>query len=267
VACLNSNAYLGYTDWHLPNVNELESLINAEQSNTATWLNTQGFSNVQSDLYRSSTSYALSGAGAWLVGMWGGYVDADDKSNEDHYVWPVRSGQSGTAEPWETGQTTCSDSAGNVIACPGTGQDADIRAGVAWPSPRFTVGTGKEADCVTDNLTGLMWTKNANLPGGYMTWQQAIDYANGLNLCGYTDWRLPNRKQLHSLTDFSQFNPALPSGHPFLNVQSPNYWSSTSSAYYPYYPYDAYFVTMLYGNVINDLKTSVSLLRKPLEHT
>src|SRR3990172_2385071 len=85
---------------------------------------------------------------------------------------------------WETGQTTCYNSSGSVIACTGTGQDGDIRAGVAWPSPRFTAGTGTEADCVTDNLTGLIWVKNP--PGITTTWQQAIDYANGLSLFGYT---------------------------------------------------------------------------------
>src|SRR3989304_10455677 len=92
------------------------------------------------------------------------------------------------AQLWETGQAACYNSSGSVIACPGTGQDGDIRAGVAWPGPRFTVS----GDCVTDNLTGLMWTKNANLPGTSKTWQQAIDYANGLSLCGYTDRSVPD---------------------------------------------------------------------------
>ncbi|MCC6542909.1 MAG: hypothetical protein IT392_00205 [Nitrospirae bacterium] len=65
----------------------------------------------------------------------------------------------GTVELPETGQTTCYNSSGSVIACPGTGQDGDIQAGVPWPSPRFTAGTGTGADCVTDNLTGLMWQR------------------------------------------------------------------------------------------------------------
>ena len=226
VACLNTNSYLGYTDWRMPNVNEHESLINAEQPNSSTWLNTQGFSNVQSDYYWSSTSYSGGMSDAWFVSMWSGLVGGYNKSYYFFYVWPVRSGQSEVAQLWETGQTTCYDSSGSVVACTGTGQDGDIRAGVAWPSPRFTVS----GDCVIDNLTGLMWTKNANIPGTYITWQQALDYANVLSLCGYDDWRLPNRKELHSLTDFSRYNPALSSGHPFLNVQSVYYWSSTSYA-------------------------------------
>jgi uncharacterized protein DUF1566 len=37
-------------------------------------------------------------------------------------------------------------------------------------------------------------------------------------------------EELASLVDPSQFNPALPSGHPFKNVQSSEYWSATSLA-------------------------------------
>jgi len=39
----------------------------------------------------------------------------------------------------QTGQTTCYNTEGNVIPCAGSGQDGDIRAGVPWPDPRFTV--------------------------------------------------------------------------------------------------------------------------------
>jgi hypothetical protein len=66
----------------------------------------------------------------------------------------------GTVALPETGQTTCYDTEGDVIPCAGTGQDGDIQAGVAWPDPRFRDnGDGT----VTDNLTGLMWLKDARL--------------------------------------------------------------------------------------------------------
>jgi hypothetical protein len=42
----------------------------------------------------------------------------------------------------QTGQTKCYDTYGAAIACTGTGQDGEIRAGVPWPNPRFTPGTG-----------------------------------------------------------------------------------------------------------------------------
>jgi hypothetical protein len=52
----------------------------------------------------------------------------------------------------QTGQTQCWDAAGTPITCDGTGQDGDIQAGMAWPTPRFTDrGNGT----VRDNLTGF----------------------------------------------------------------------------------------------------------------
>ena len=158
--------------------------------------------------------------------------------------------RAGVVDLPKTGQTTCYDTAGNVIACPYTGQDGDIQAGVPWPTPRFTVS----GDCVTDNLTGLMWTKNANLPGGYKTWQQALDYANGLSLCGYTDWRLPNVNELESLINAGQGNSATwLNTQGFINVQSYYYWSATSSAYYTG---NAWVVYMWNGNVGDVNKTN-----------
>jgi|GEM_PF-2995358 len=41
------------------------------------------------------------------------------------------------------------------------------------------------------------------------------------------DWRLPNIKKLHSLIDHQNHLPALPTGHPFTNVEH-WYWVSTT---------------------------------------
>ncbi len=136
----------------------------------------------------------------------------------------------------KTGQTTCYDTAGSVISCAGTGQDGDLQKGIASPSPRFT--DNGEDGTVTDNLTGLMWAKDANLDNGTMVWNDAIDYANNLSLglygCGlsYTDWRLPNVKELQSLLMYviGNVNQALPNGHPFLMGMPGSYWTSTSCA-------------------------------------
>ena len=92
VTCLNSMNYLGHSDWRLPNVNELESLINADEPNSATWLTDQGFIGVQSSYYWSSSSSAGNTGYAWIVSMWDGDVDGDSKANGS-YVLPVRSGQ------------------------------------------------------------------------------------------------------------------------------------------------------------------------------
>ncbi|MBF0608747.1 MAG: DUF1566 domain-containing protein [Candidatus Magnetobacterium sp. LHC-1] len=229
VACLNAANYLGYSDWRLPNINELESVTNMGEADSAAWLNSQGVANVQSAYYWSSTSNAVNVSEAWRVGMDNGLVYAYNKSDVN-YVWPVRSGQSGAfdnAAVWSTGQSTSY----------ATGDDGKLQNGVPWPNPRFT-DNGNQT--VTDNLTGLIWATDAATPtvnnctGGGLQWQAALDYVaciNAANYLGYNNWRLPNRKELLSLIDRERHNPPLQTGHPFANVQSYEYWSSTSHAY------------------------------------
>jgi hypothetical protein len=78
--------------WRLPTVNELQSLVNARQS-TATWLNSQGFTNVQLS-YWSSTTCAFATIAAWDVSMSSGAVSYLAKDTGDYeHVWPVRAGQ------------------------------------------------------------------------------------------------------------------------------------------------------------------------------
>ena len=154
-----------------------------------------------------------------------------------------------SSRPAKTGQTLCYDAAGTVITCTGTGQDGDERKGVDWPGTRFTFNT----DTVTDNLTGLMWSKNASPEAGgpgyeQAAWTTALTYCYNLTLGGYSDWRLPNVKELQSLIDFSQVAPALLSGHPFTDVKSSNYWSSTTNAN-PSYTNYAWIVDLSNGVV------------------
>lgn len=138
----------------------------------------------------------------------------------------------GTIQLPKSGQTKCYDGFGSNIACTGTGQDGDLQKGVAWPAPRFTDNAN---GTVTDNLTGLVWLKNADCFGSQQ-WSAALSSANTLasGACGLTDgsvagqWRLPNRKELMSLTDREHYNPALPAGHPFKAVRIDAYWSSST---------------------------------------
>jgi hypothetical protein len=131
-----------------------------------------------------------------------------------------------------TGQVTCHDAAGREIACAGSGQDAEWQRGLAWLKPRFVV----QGDSVQDRLTGIAWCRDANLAEFPLTWCEALEFVAGLNrrhAFGFTDWRLPNRRELRSLISHQTRRPALVEGHPFQNVFAGWYWSSTSAAISP----------------------------------
>jgi hypothetical protein len=131
----------------------------------------------------------------------------------------------------------CCPECPNKARLPRTGQtisygerdDGALQLGVPWPNPRFTE---YENGTVTDNLTGLIWTRNANIYG-IKPWCQAIASCNSSSEGGYADWRLPNVRELQSLLDYRGENQysMLPVGHPFTGIgisQTFFYWSSTS---------------------------------------
>src|SRR3990172_11418815 len=91
---------------------------------------------------------------------------------------------------------------------------------------------------ITDNATGLIWMKNDN--GATFSWENALSYAEGLEYAGYTDWRLPNAKELQSIVDYAR-SPATTSSaaiDPLFNctqitneagqTDCPYYWSGTA---------------------------------------
>ncbi len=53
---------------------------------------------------------------------------------------------------------------------------------------------------VTDKATGLMWTKADSGEG--MDWVAALQYAESSEEAGYSDWRLPNVKELQGIVDY-----------------------------------------------------------------
>ena len=144
------------------------------------------------------------------------------------------------------------------------GDDGELQTGIAWTDPRFTDnGNGT----VTDNFTGLIWTKTVKCPWNARSWNDALMAANSLHDgwtgddfdgdCGLEDdslagdWRLPNARELLSLIDFGMHSPALPSGHPFISpggtIPPDFFWSSTSSYDYP--QVEAWAVNIGYGSM------------------
>lgn len=155
-------------------------------------------------------------------------------------------------------------------------------SGVLNPTTRFTAGTGAEADCITDNLTGLMWAKNGII--GFtstdtgapidqpnyantvyylntMTWANAITAITKLNsagilLCGHNDWYLPTVNDLSSLVSYGQSSQdTWLNSQGFSNVQQAFYWSSSTYAYGQSVTEAAWYVSFYDGNVSAVVKT------------
>lgn len=94
-------------------------------------------------------------------------------------------------------------------------------------------------ETIADSATGLMWQKSDD--GIARDWENALSYSENLTLAGYSDWRLPNAKELQSIVDYTRCpditnSPAIdpifstteitdPDGNP---GQYPYFWTSTS---------------------------------------
>jgi hypothetical protein len=219
VSKLNTEVYGSYSDWRLPNMLELASLLNPQQSDSRAWLVTQGFTNVATGTnYWTSTTYASDTTAARLVNMQYGATWYQLKVDGYWFLLPVRSNTTGTVSLPRTGQTTSYSS----------GDDGSLQRGTAWPATRFTVTDGM----ITDNLTGLVWENSPSITP--VSWTGAFTYATSLTTGGYSDWRLPNKAELASLVNHGQASPATwLNAQGFSNIQESSYWTSTS---YPFTP-------------------------------
>ncbi len=90
---------------------------------------------------------------------------------------------------------------------------------------------------VTDTVRGLMWQQET--PDNTMTWAQALSYCENLSLAGHTDWRLPTRKELRTLVDYSKYYSTI--NTTFFDTVPSFYWSSTTSAHSPRYVWGVCF--------------------------
>jgi len=91
---------------------------------------------------------------------------------------------------------------------------------------------------VTDYATGLTWTQNDSGQG--LDWEGALNYCESLDYGGISDWRLPNAKELHSNVDYSRSPDATNSAaiDPIFNISTitneagqldyPAFWTSTT---------------------------------------
>jgi hypothetical protein len=219
ISALNSAHFGGYSDWRLPTVKELSTIVNYSIPYPGPTIDTGYFPNTVSSLYWASTTYAYYTFHAWGVHFFNGY-DYDGNKSLSYYVRAVRGGQSGVLGDSVIGSFDAVDSGLSNDVSTATGGYTDNGDGT-----------------VTDISTGLTWQK-ASSSG--KTWEQALAYCEGLSLGGNTDWRLPTIKELRSLADYSRYNPAINTTY-FPDTVSSLYWASTTHADYTYNAWGVYF--------------------------
>lgn len=96
---------------------------------------------------------------------------------------------------------------------------------------------------IYDKATGLLWQKNDSRKG--MNWKDALGYCENLELGDITDWRLPNAKELQSIVDYSRSpdttnSPAIDALFSATMIENesgendyPFYWTSTTHIQFP----------------------------------
>lgn len=122
-----------------------------------------------------------------------------------------------------------------------TGCDGCLKIGFPFPSPRFSLvaDTGPATNQVLDNLTGLIWCRDAGrTPTNWVSIFEAVSNMNVEAYAGATDWRLPNVMEMLSLIHFGFSGPAISSllgsskgsaGDPFFGVSlATGYATSTT---------------------------------------
>ena len=217
VLMLNAEKYLGYSDWRLPNINELGSLLDLGKYGF-TLPQDHYFVNIEKGFYWSSTIHSPfpldEPPNVWGMYFYSGIVSRIETRYGDRgFIWPVRTTDAKLVRISQT-----------------DGDDPKFKNGIVWPNPRF-IDNGNGT--LSDALTGLVWTKNMNPVKKAITWQEALDYVAGMNKgaypnFGYVDWRLPNRKELESLQHYHTPRPWAASTILFTDYPGKSFWTSTT---------------------------------------
>ncbi len=92
--------------------------------------------------------------------------------------------------------------------------------------------------CIRDNNTGLIWEVKTDAGihdkdniYEWDDWDTLVDGSNGASFCGFSDWRVANIEELHSILNLNRRVPAIDTAY-FPNTESTyySYWSSSPYA-------------------------------------
>ncbi|MCX6761094.1 MAG: DUF1566 domain-containing protein [Candidatus Nealsonbacteria bacterium] len=139
--------------------------------------------------------------------------------------------------------------------------DADYTSTNSFACDMSFTDNGDET--IIDNCTGLMWDKcSQGLSGSSCTtgtatttfWEEAKVSCENSTSSNYSDWRLPNVKELMSIVNHGRYGQSIDPAY-FPATVSGNYWSATTYKNNTAY---AWFVYFFNGYVYGSLKASVS---------
>ena len=104
------------------------------------------------------------------------------------------------------------------------------------PDAQFTIGNN---GTVTDNKTGLMWKRcsegqawdgsTCTGSAAIYTWQAALQQGQPSGFAGFTDWRVPNIKELRSIVELQCVDPSV-NLNIFPATPFEVFWSSSTYA-------------------------------------
>lgn len=185
-ATLNAAAYGGYTDWRLPTVKELYSLINHSGVDLNPNASTGTTPFIDTDIF--GFAYGFTSEGERII-------DSQWVSTALYVANTSQMFGVNFADGRIKGYPT-SDVIGKKyhVLC--------VRGNTSYGVNDF-VDNGDGT--ITDNATTLMWSQADSGEG--LNWEQALAWVqekNAENYLGYSDWRLPNAKELQSIVDYSR---------------------------------------------------------------
>ncbi len=206
----------GYSDWRLPNTHESFSILNHQNVNPSL----------------DNTVFPTSLAEYWWT--------SDRQPNDSSKVW-VTNGGGGVGNHPKT----------ETISAGGPKHFHTRAVRDIYPT---TIIANHFSDnlngTITDNITNLIWQKKSM--NDSLTWEDALVKADTMILGGYSDWRLPNIKELQSINVEQIMNPSIITTY-FTNIGINKVWSSTTL---PNQITKAWYLDTKYGVTTYQTKTS-----------
>jgi murein DD-endopeptidase MepM/ murein hydrolase activator NlpD len=164
-----------------------------------------------------------------IAGIRMDFLDALTSKTAEINVHSIRFGRGYLSKTPDTGQSRCYDNS-QEIPCPAPGAPFHGQDGQYDFSPlSYEVQTINGEEVVVDRVTGLTWKRADD--GIKRTWREAAKYCEDLMWAGYSDWRLPTKKELESIVSYGARGPALDTTYfPPSRLASDDYWTATTLA-------------------------------------